>query len=160
MDHDGGGWTLIFDDTFTPAADSGWSTTTTTSCGTWGDILGGYSVIAGGSMDIDVSSYAITHSEAWVILNYIALDSWDGETAYVQVDSTTEWSQSQNNHTSVYGEVCGWNRGYYGSYDSRHAVEVQPAHSASSINVLGGSTLDQDASDESFGLDDVYVWIR
>jgi hypothetical protein len=160
MDHDGGGWTLIFDDTFTTGADPGWSTTGTYACGAWGTILGGYGIIAGGEMDIDLSTYAITHTEAWVLLDYIALDSWDGETAYVKVDGTTAWSQSQNNHTSAYGEVCGWDRGYYGSYDSRHAVEVQPTHTATTITVAGGSTLDQGPTDESFGLDNVYVWIR
>ncbi|GDX81806.1 hypothetical protein LBMAG42_36170 [Deltaproteobacteria bacterium] len=160
MDHDGGGWTLIFDDTFTPAADAGWSTTTVTTCGVWGDILGGYAVIAGGTMDNDLSTYAISHTEAWVLLDYIALDSWDGETMYVQVDGTTQWSQSQNNHSTSYSEVCGWNRGYYGSYDSNTPVEVQPGHTAGSLNILAGSTLDQGPTDESFGIDDVYVWIR
>lgn len=117
-------------------------------------------MIAGGTMSNTVSTYAITHTEAWVLLDYIAIDSWDGETMYVQVDGTTAWSAAQNNHSSAYSEVCGWNRGYYGSYDSLTAVEVQPAHTASSLQVLAGSTLDQGPTDESFGIDDVYVWIR
>ena len=160
MDHDGGGWTLMLEDTFTTSASPGWSTTTTYGCGVWGTILGGYGVISGGSMDIDVSTHAISHTEAWVLLSYIALDSWDGETAYVQVDGSTVWSLAVNNHSVSYSEVCGWNRGHSGSYDSLHPVEVQPAHSGGTVNVLGGSTLDQGPTDESFGLDDVEVWIR
>jgi hypothetical protein len=34
------------------------------------------------------------------------------------------------------------------------------AHSASSISLLAGSTLDQDPTDESFGIDNVYLWLR
>jgi len=123
-------------------------------------MLGGYGVLAGTTVDIDLSTYAITHTEAWVEAEYIALDSWDGETAWVSADGTTLWSQALNNHSSSYSEVCGWNRGYYGSYDSLWPVSETLAHSASTINVLGGSTLDQGSTDESFGLDDVYVWIR
>ena len=160
MDHDGGGWTLIFDDTFTGAAEAGWTTSTLSACGGWGTILGGYGVISGSTMSNTLSTYAITHTEAWVMLDYVALDSWDGESMYVQVDGTTEWSSSQNNHSGGYSEVCGWNRGHSGSYDSIHPVEVQPSHSASSLVFLAGSTLDQDAYDESFGIDDVEVWIR
>ena len=160
MTTDGGGWTLIFDDTFDSGADSRWTTTTTTSCGGWGTILGGYGVISGGTMSIALSTYSIVHTEAWAEIEYIALDSWDGETAYVQVDGTSLWSQSQNNHSSSYSEVCGWNRGYYGSYDSLWTVSATLSHSASTLTLLGGSTLDQDAGDESFGLDDAYVWIR
>ncbi len=159
MDYDGGGWTLLFEDDMT-AADPTWSTTTTYSCGAWGTILGGYGIIAGGTMDIDLSTYAITHTESWVELVYVALDSWDGETAYVQVDGSTLWSTAVNNHSSSYSEVCGWNRGSNGSYDSRHDVDETAAHSSGTLNFAAGSTLNQGPTDESFGIDDVYVWIR
>jgi len=158
--YDGGGWTLIFDDDFTAGADPGWSLTRTYSCGLWGSMLGGYGIISGGSFDIDLSTYAIAHTETWTYLHYMALDSWDGETGYVQVDGTTEWSLAINNHSTSLSEVCGWNRGYYGSFDSRQRVNFQAAHSASTLTLTAGSTLDQDPSDESFGVDDVYVWIR
>ena len=160
MTTDGGGWTLLFSDDFESGSDPGWSTTTTTTCGAWGNMLGGYGVLAGTTVDIDLSTYAITHTEAWVEAEYIALDSWDGETAWVAADGSTLWSLALNNHSSSYSEVCGWNRGYYGSYDSLWPVSETLAHSASTINVLAGSTLDQGSTDESFGLDDVYVWVR
>ena len=160
MTTDGGGWTLVFSDDFTAGAYAGWSTTTTTTCGAWGTILGGYGVIAGGTLDVDVSTYSITHTEAWVTVDYIALDSWDGETAWVALDGTTVWSGALNNHSSAYSEVCGWNRGYYGSYDSKWPVDDTISHTAGSLNVLGGSTLDQGPTDESFGLDNAEAWVR
>lgn len=157
---DGGGWTLIFSDNFEASANAGWSMSSRYSCGGWSTMLGGYCNIAGGSVAINISTYSIPHSESWINLNYIALDSWDGETAYVQQDGRTIWSRGQNNHSTAYSEVCGWNRGYYGSYDSRWGVsEIEP-HSSSALYLTAGSTLDQGACDESFGVDDVYVWIR
>ena len=159
MSHDGGGWTLIFEDDMT-SPDSGWSITSTYDCGSWGTILGGYGIISGGEIDIDLSTWAITHSEAWIELDYIALDSWDGETMYVEVDSTTIFSQANNNHSTSLSEVCGWNRGYFGSYDSKWPVSEETSHSSSALTLTAGSTLDQGPTDESFGIDNVYVWIR
>ena len=40
----GGGWTQVFADDMSPP-DSGWSMQTTSVCGHWGEILGGYKVI-------------------------------------------------------------------------------------------------------------------
>jgi len=157
---DGGGWTLMFSDDFESTPDPGWSLSSTYSCGSWSNLLGGYGIIAGGEIDILIDFYGVTHSEAWVEMEYMALDSWDGETAYVTADGTTLFSQSQNNHTSVYGEVCGWNRGYYGSYDSTHTIDDDFAHTADDLELIAGSTLDQAATDESFGIDDVMVWVR
>ncbi|MFT5681284.1 MAG: hypothetical protein ACI8RZ_002190 [Myxococcota bacterium] len=160
MTTDGGGWTLIFEDDFESTPDAGWSLSTTTTCGSWSDILGGYGVMAGGEIDITVDTYALSHTEIWVDLYYLALDSWDSETAYVEVDGTSIFSQTQNNHSSSYSEVCGWNRGYNGSYDSRHAISEIVNHTDSVIEMIAGSTLDQASTDESFGIDDVTVWVR
>jgi len=157
---DGGGWTLIFSDDFESTPHSGWSLSSTYSCGSWSNLLGGYGIMAGGEIDILIDIYGVTHTEAWVELEYMALDSWDGETAYVTADGITLFSQSQNNHTSVYGEVCGWNRGYYGSYDSTHTIDDDFAHTDDELELIAGSTLDQSATDESFGIDDVMLWVR
>ena len=65
-----------------------------------------------------------------------------------------------DNHTSIYGEVCGWNRGWYGSYDSRLYVSSIQAGTFTDFDLTIGSTLNQGPWDESFGFDDVYVWVR
>ena len=160
MTEDGGGWTLIFSDDFESSVDPGWSLSTTYSCGSFGTLLGGYGIIANGEIDIDLDCYGIAHSEAWVDLDYAAIDSWDGETAYVEVDAATIASWSQNNHSSAYGEVCGWDRGYYGSYDSLTNVDEIFTHSGGSMTLIVGSTLDQSATDESFGIGEAWVWVR
>jgi len=155
-----GGWTLIFFDDFETSVDPGWSITGTYGCSVWGTLLGGYGIIAGGSFSNAIDCLGIPHTQGWVETGYACLDSWDGETAYVQVDGTTLWAIAQNNHSYSYSEVCGWNRGYYGSYDSLHAVSVTYAHTANTMTFTAGSTLDQGATDESFGLTDLWVWVR
>ena len=107
---------------------------------------------------ITASTYAITHTESWVELHYIKLDSWDGETASISMDGSTLWSSSLYYYEG--SEVCGWNRGWSGSYDERHALSEAGAHTGTSILFAATSTLDQGPSDESFGIDDVYLWIR
>ena len=81
-----------------------------------------------------------------------------GPGAYVEVDATTLWSENLYYYDG--SEVCGWNRGWSGSYDDLHEISETTAHTASSLELVAGSTLNQDASDESFGIDDVFVWIR
>ncbi len=157
---DGGGWTLVFFDDFETSVDPGWSLYSTYTCGGWGNLLGGYGIIAGGSIDIEVDCLGIPHDEAWVDLDYAALDSWDGETAFVYADATTLASWSQNNHSTSYSEVCGWDRGYYGSYDSLHTVSQIFDHTPDTMDLEVGSTLNQAATDESFGIGEVWVWVR
>ena len=160
MTTDGGGWTLMFADDFESTPDAGWSTSATYACGAWSTLLGGYGNTAGTEIDIIVDLYAVPHTEAWVELEYIALDSWDGELAYVSADGTTLFSQSQDNHSTAYAEVCGWNRSFEGSYDSTWTIDDTLSHTDDDLELIAGSTLNQDPYDESFGVDDVMVWVR
>ena len=165
----GGGWTQVFADDMSPP-DSGWTLQTTSECGQWGEILGGYGVISGGFFENEISTQGIDHTELWVEMDYITLDSWDESThptwgpdmAYVLFDNNYIWHTDIDNHLSIYGQVCGWWRPNYpqGSYDSRHYVSTIENGTFSSFLLTAGSTLSQGAYDESFGLDDVYVWVR
>ena len=162
----GGGWTQVFMDDMNPP-DPGWSLQTTTVCGIWGQILGGYGVISGGSINNTISTQDIPHSEVWVEFDYIALDSWDFSSTgmgpdfgYANFNNTSILQVDFDNHVSIYGEVCGWNRGYYGSFDSRLYVSSIQAGYHSNFLLTIGSTLNQGPYDESFGFDDVYVWVR
>jgi len=163
----GGGWTQVFVDDMSPP-DSGWSLQQTYNCGIWGTILGGYGVISTGAVDNTISTRSIPHAEVWVEFDYIALDSWDfsGQTglgpdfAYANFNNTSILYSDFDNHTSIYGEVCGWNRGWYGSYDSRLYVSSIQAGTFTDFDLTIGSTLNQGPWDESFGFDDVYVWVR
>jgi hypothetical protein len=156
-DMDEGCAVVVMED-FESGASSDWSLTTTYDCGAFSTILGGYGIMAGGTITAtwDVSAYP--HTEALVSLAYIKLDSWDGETASAAVDGVNFWSEGLYYYDGA--EVCGWNRGYEGSYDERHELSATVAHSADTITVSASSALNQDAGDESFGIDDVRVCLR
>ncbi len=163
----GGGWTQVFVDDMSPP-DPGWSLQQIYNCGIWGQILGGYGVISSGSINNSISTRSVPHSEVWVEFDYIALDSWDysgisglgPDFGYANFNTTSILYADFDNHTSIYGEVCGWNRGWYGSYDSRLYVSSIQSGNYPSFTLTVGSTLNQGPWDESFGFDDVYVWVR
>ncbi|MEC7985360.1 MAG: putative metal-binding motif-containing protein, partial [Myxococcota bacterium] len=147
----GGGWTRVFADDMSPP-DTGWTMQTTSICGIWGEILGGYGVISGGSFENDISTRSIPHSELWVEMDYITLDSWDDtnsrwgpDMAFVQFNNAYIWHTDIDNHLSIYGQVCGWWRPNYpqGSYDSRHYVSTIESGSFPTFNLTVGSTLSQ-----------------
>jgi hypothetical protein len=76
------------------------------------------------------------------------------------------WHTDIDNHLSIYGAVCGWTHSHLDdngnnyTHDSRHYVSTIESGYFDEISLYVGSTLSQHAYDESFGLDDVYVWVR
>ena len=92
MTTDGGGWTRAFADDFETAPNGGWSISSTYTCGDWTTMLGGYLNIAGGEMSNQIGLLGVPHTSARVELDYIKLDSWDGELAYLNLDGVTAWS--------------------------------------------------------------------
>ncbi|MCK6520697.1 putative metal-binding motif-containing protein [Myxococcota bacterium] len=152
------GCAVVVDEDFESGASSAWSLRTTYGCSSFSTILGGYGIIAGGTIQAtwDVSAYP--HTEALVSLAYIKLDSWDGEAASAAIDGVNFWSEALYYYDGA--EVCGWNRGYEGSYDERHELSATVAHSADTITLSATSALNQDAGDESFGIDDVRICLR
>ena len=151
----GGGWTQVFANDFdTTGPDAGWSAAATSSCG--GDmLLGGYGNIAWGTLQITVDTDAHAHTEARVATEYWAIDSWDNETGWIDIDGTNLWFDVLV-HTNAPGYVCGttsWG-------DQTVDIDQTITHSASTLFYSAGSNLDQGSADESFGVDDVLVWIR
>ena len=93
------------------------------------------------------------HSEARVSLDYLVLDSWDGESAIVQVDGVEVY-----NTPFSYG---GSNRCGGGFVDlGPQPVLNEAPHTSNSLTVRVTSTLNQDPGDESFGIDKVRIMIR
>jgi hypothetical protein len=166
METDGGGWTRLAYEDFETGA-SGWSTTNnTTTCGDFGTILGGYGEIAGTTNEKTFNLNSVSHSEVRVTLDYLTVDSWDGEEAFVTVDGSKVFTNNhcfcsqdcQNN-----GGTCG-GRQQCGNTSHKHdrlfPVDETVSHSSGSVTIGGGSTLDQPATDESWGMDDVEVFVR
>ncbi len=149
---------LVYRDDFQSAA-TGWSMTTRSSAAA-STILGGYNVTSNTSFYRDFDLTGIAHTEVLVKLTYYAIDSWDGERAYVNVSNGTAivpavWYMSiVNSDPGRVNTVGGeWPDGTY-------HVQLQTSHTGNSLRVTAGSTLDQGATDESFGIDNVEIWVR
>lgn len=157
-DMTGGGWTQMLLNDFSVSG-AGWTMTTTTTCGTLGTILGGYNVTAGTSFSTTVALGTVAHTQVKVTLDYVAIDSSDGETGYVKLDGSQLWTQALRNcPDGVTTQYCGNAPPCHG--DTLYKVSITTPHTAGSLTVLAGSTLDQAPNDESFGIDNVVVWMR
>ncbi len=153
-------WTLVFSDDFENGVEPGWSFQATYACDGWSTILGGFGNIAEGEMGIDIDLSDIPHDAVRVQVQYIKLDSWDAEWGYVFVDDQTIWEAKLYYYEG--SQVCGWNRTAWpeGAYDDRHDIDVTLAHDADTLHFAASADLDQKSTDESFGIDNVMIWVR
>lgn len=157
---DGGGWTIIGFDDFTSGA-PGWSDAsrdTSSSCvGVYGVMLGGVNTFgAGAASEKTYDFLGIAHTEVFVDLDYYVIDSWDTERALVYVDGTTIYDVAFPYNGGA-SNVCG--SGTWNDYGRRDVFATQP-HITNTMLLRATSTLDQGANDESWGIDNVSVWIR
>ena len=146
-------WKMVYQQSFTRAP-AGWSNTARSVCGNEANyMLGGYGLFSNTDVTYTVANLP-EHTEVKVALDYHFIDSWDGEKGYIRVDTTEIWSK-----TEVYdggNNICGQSWGETLNYPA----EGEMAHSADSFVLHVGSTLDQGPTDESFGFDNVRVWVR
>merc|ERR1712113_18178 len=132
-----------------------------TKCGELGTMLGGYRVLGSGAYVektfdlIDAPAHGLVRVE----LDFFFLDSWDGsvngEEARMYIDSELVWSSTSDfrEHGLNY---CGWS-----IFADRPAVPASAdvLSSASNITVRLTTTLDQDPSDESWGIQNVRILV-
>jgi hypothetical protein len=132
----------------------------TMTCGSFGEILGGFGLGAGKSLEktYDLSRQP-RHTMVILSLRFLKIDSWDGEAGVVYIDGSQVWkSQSlnfQDDDDVGGGRQCGSEAS---PHWTERAVEVGPisvAHSAESLRLTVTTTLDQDGSDESFGISNI-----
>jgi len=164
---DGGGWTRVASEDFNSGTPTGWtfngvSLTTLTTCGSYGQILGGYNVLANGYALKTYTWPPIPHTQARLGISYIKIDSWDGESGYVNFTegaddpaTGTYWTQAFGNTVN---QICGSANSGWTEASVRVALTIP--HTSTAANVRASSTVNQAADDESWGLDDVVIWIR
>jgi hypothetical protein len=129
--------------------------TTRTNCG-GANILGGYNVTAGTSFykSFDLSSFP--HTEIRVELDYYVIDSWDGERATVHVTGSNVdkmWYNDFGPHGVQNTCGAGWS-------DAVYHVEMTGTHTGNTATVTALSNLNSLPNDESFGIDNVEIWVR
>ncbi|MEM6294488.1 MAG: fibrinogen-like YCDxxxxGGGW domain-containing protein [Myxococcota bacterium] len=153
-DMSGGGWTLVFEETFEPFDDQAWTLNDTYDCA-GNTILG---LFRGNQSPIarTVPLLGVPHVEARLQAEYLVIDSWDNETGRVTLDGTEVFSvQCDLESCGQTGNLCaaGW-------WDGVLDVEGVVANRGDEVAIAFESTTDQDTNDESFGIDAVRVAVR
>lgn len=149
-----GGWTRLISDTFDSGQVGGWVPGSVTTCGAFGKILGGYKVFGKGSVTSKQTS-APQHTEYKLSAKYLFVDSWDGEIGGLGIDGQLVWIQQHMGDVFSTSQ-CGML--LYG--DSSADVNVSGGHESSKITVYVTSSLNESADNESFGVDNVNLWVR
>jgi len=164
MSTDGGGWTLVKTENF-ESSTNGWSSTNKiTTCGSYGKILGGFDVLTGTNSK-QYSLKSIPHTQARVDLDFIKIDSWDSEWATVMFAGKEIYKHqfcfcSQNCQNS--GGICGGYDICGGTWPEERKIHIsgEVDHTSDSVVLYGTSTVNQAASDESWGFDNIYIYVR
>ena len=120
-------------------------------CGGLGSILGGNQY--GGQGVYFERTYdflAMPHDMLRIDLDFIALDTWDGETATVTLDGEELWAWSG-------GTGGGPNQCGRGSPELVHHISVEIEHTGNTGILRVTTMLDQTAEDESFAIDNVQL---
>ncbi len=97
------------------------------------------------------------HEKLKVNAAYHMLDSWDGEFAYMKIDGEKVWYKQGVFNPEMGIDICG---GDHNDPAFNIPVEVTVPHEKEEVVVTFGSTLDEEPCNESFGVDDVMIYVR
>lgn len=170
MTSDGGGWTIIHNETTADA--TGWSNgsiTNATVAGVATPVHGMYGAGGGSTKTFDLKG--IPHDKLRVRARYYAVDSWDGENqgARLLIDDSLKWAK--NKVWNAAGDGPGWvtasfspapwgnNSGPNGYWQVEAGLGLLD-HVAGAVKVQFATGIDQDVPDESFAFSHVHIAIR
>jgi hypothetical protein len=116
--------------------------------------MGGHCNFAGGAVKKTYQLPEHTHLRVQARAHFI--DSWEGETAFLQVDNEQVWAHSVDSRGSKGMNIAG---GAHPEHKWGEMVDVVVPHTEPTVLLAFGNTLDEHACDESFGVDDVMLHI-
>jgi len=145
---------------------------TTTNCPDSGtnNVLGGYNTSSEGHYHRQVSDEGIPHEEILVWYDYYRIDAWESnEDGFLRIehDTTTAANQEEWRTWLWYGEIgadgdselCGDSEDA-GDYDETYSLSAHTWSDDDLFRIEFGATLDAVPTNESFAIDDVYIWVR
>eukprot|EP00743_Colponemidia_sp_Colp-15_P000323 GILK01000374.1.p1 GENE.GILK01000374.1~~GILK01000374.1.p1 ORF type:complete len:295 (-),score=33.87 GILK01000374.1:88-972(-) len=101
------------------------------------------------------------HSHLKISAKYHFIDSWEGEAAYAKIDNAYVWIE--HHHHAPTGKQQGIHMCGDGQYkETRWGVPIDTvvSHTGSSVTVAFGALLDEHPCNESFGVDDVTIYVK
>ena len=150
-----GGWTEVFFNDFdTVGPDAGWATGTVFSCG--GDAILQGDFVNVSTLDITVDTSEFAHTEARIETEYWAIDSWDTENAWIDIDGANLWASTFTHQNFPGGDLCSnstWP-------EDMTFIDQTVGHTGSTLLYSAGADLSSPGNDESFAVDDVVIWLR
>jgi len=129
---------------------SGWSDRRTTCCSNY-CMMGGYNTFGAGACT-SVSLGSLSAGTYYVRFNFYHVDSWDGESAQMYWNNNLMWSRA---HSLGGSDLCG---GGWGESNGMFGQTLQTvSHGGGAATLMFCSSLDQDPSDESWGVNAISV---
>jgi len=147
-------WSMVSHEDF-EATPQGWSFLETSSVG-GNKFLGGHCKTAGTTVSKRFDNLP-EHTSLRVSARYHFIDSWEGESSFLKVDDKYAWVDSNDVRNAPAGINIAGNDSPERKFGT--PVDVIVPHTGPSVMLAFGSNLDQDACDESFGIDDVSVHV-
>ena len=146
----------------------GWSCSAVTRCGAFGKICGGYNTKGGGPGNLtakepnQIIQREITGLEAGaysISLDFIKIDSWDNEKAFVYINGEEKWSKSGiwYKGTPQCGQIGPWMVGQYWKEESWNTgnLTFSVESPLDFTTIIVTTSLNEAANRESFGIDNV-----
>jgi hypothetical protein len=155
-------WRLVYEEDFSGDTLPGWSKSEITECGGV-RMLGGYCKFAGGEVQKTYDNLPL-HSNVRIEATYHFIDAWDTEAGFMRINNGKDgameyvWTERNSAFLGSNGiNICGgrWAEGKFSS-----KIDVTIPHKSKSIKIGFGSTLEQDACDESFGVSGIRIYVK
>ena len=136
---------------------TGWTNNTRTAA-LGQNILGGFNVLGRGTTNqktFDLTG--IPHTTVRITFTYYSIDSWDNESGYVRINGTAGgWYRRFNLNDITRENITGDTSFLDGIV---HGV-IEVPHTTNSLTITIGSNLNEASDNESFGIDNLEIWVR
>jgi len=142
-------------ESFNTGSSHGWNCVRTTVCGKYGRICGGYNTKGRGTYL--QKTYRVPAGVYQVSFDFVKIDSWDGERAYVNVNNRRCYNSPAFRHNQGQ-QVCGQRHNWY---EMKFRITCRNQRVSGSglrnLTVRIWTSLNEHATNESFGIDNVAV---
>jgi len=151
-------WGLVHHDDFESEASlEGWSDKRTSRCKySKNTFLGGHCNFSFQEVNKTFKNLP-PHNKLKVNAAFHMLDSWDGEYAYMKIAGEKVWTKRGQHPADKGINICG---GDFNDPAFNIPVDVTVPHTSEEVLITFGSTLDEEPCNESFGIDDVMIYVR
>jgi hypothetical protein len=154
-------WKLVFEEDLHQSP-LGWSKNVVSECGGV-RMLGGYCKFGAGEVSKTIENLPV-HVQLRVEATFHFIDAWHGEAGFMRINNGKDkemqyaWVETYSAFEGAPGiNVCGgkWPEGKFSV-----PINVSIPHKDASVKIGFGSTTEQDACDQSFGVSGIRIYVK